>query len=229
MTPRPCALLVMAKSPVPGQAKTRLAPAFGPEGAAQLAAAALLDTMEAVRSSDVVTRIVALSGDLSLACDGDEIARALDGMLVVPQDGATFADRLVQAHRDAARSGLPVLQIGMDTPQVTGPALTMAADTLLAEGTDAVLGMATDGGWWALGVTEAATASVLGSVPMSRDDTGALTRAAIARLGCAIAELPVFTDVDTPEDARLVAGGMDPGARFPRALARLDHRPPGPG
>lgn len=218
----------MAKAPVPGQAKTRLAPAFGAEGAARLAAAALLDTMEAVRSAQVVTPIVALSGDLALACAGDEITRALADVTVIPQEGPTFADRLVRAHRDAARSGLPVLQIGMDTPQVTGELLTMATDALLAEGTDAVLGMATDGGWWALGVTDPAMAAVLATIPMSRSDTGALTAAALAGVGCAVTGLPVLTDVDTPEDARLVAGGMDPAARFPSTLEQLDPAPVGP-
>jgi glycosyltransferase A (GT-A) superfamily protein (DUF2064 family) len=227
MTPKACALLVMAKAPVPGEAKTRLAPAFGVEGAAELAVAALLDTMEAVRSADVAIRIVALSGDMALARDADEIDRALADVTVISQDGATFADRLVRAHRDAALFGLPVLQIGMDTPQVTGGLLTMAADTLMAESTDAVLGMATDGGWWALGVTDAAAASVLGNIPMSRSDTGALTRAAIVARGCTVAELPVLTDVDTPEDARLVARRMIPLARFPRALGRLDRGPVG--
>lgn len=219
----------MAKAPVPGQAKTRLAPAFTAEGAAELAAAALLDTLDAVRSADVASRIVALSGDLAMARAGDEITRALDDVTVIVQQGATFADRLVRAHRDAARSGLPVLQIGMDTPQVTGDVLTTAADTLLADSTEAVLGRATDGGWWALGVTDAATATVLGDIPTSRSDTGARTHAALVALGCLVADLPVLTDVDTPEDARLVARAMAPGARFPQVLRRLDRSPVGFG
>ncbi len=227
MTPRPCTLLVMAKAPVPGEAKTRLAPAFGSDGAAGLAAAAFLDTMIAVRASDVVERVVALSGDLALAQDGVEIGLALNDVMVIPQDGATFAERLVHAHREASRAGLPVLQIGMDTPQLSGELLTMAADTLLADDTDAVLGMATDGGWWALGVTDAGAASVLGDIPMSRSDTGALTLAALAALGCAVAELPLLTDVDTPDDARLVAGGMATTSRFAQALRRLEQGPTG--
>ncbi len=228
MRTRPCALLIMAKAPIPGQAKTRLAPAFTAGGAAELAAAALLDTLDAARSSDVARRIVALSGDLAAARGGDEISRALDDITVIPQQGATFAARLVRAHHDAALFGLPVLQIGMDTPQVTGDLLTGAADTLLIEGTDAVLGIATDGGWWALGVTDPDTASVLGDIPMSRVDTGALTRAAVVALGCTVAELPVLTDVDTPADARRVARGMTPGTRFPWTLRQMDPSPVGP-
>jgi hypothetical protein len=217
----------MAKAPVPGEAKTRLAPAFTPIGAADLAAAALLDTLDAVRSSDVAARVVALSGDLTAACRSEEILGALDEFVVIPQQGATFADRLVRAHHDSGGLGFPVLQIGMDTPQVTGSVLSAAVDELLVAGVEAVLGMATDGGWWALGVADPATASVLADIPMSRADTGALTREALERLGLVVAGLPVLTDVDTPEDAREVADVMDPGARFPKAVDRLDREPPG--
>jgi hypothetical protein len=222
MSPMDCTLLIMAKAPVAGQAKTRLAPAFGFDGAARIAAAALLDTLDAVGSWDVATRVVALNGDLDLAVDGTEIAQVLDGFFVIPQHGATFADRLVQAHGDAARSGFPVLQIGMDTPQVAGDLLTRSAEMLLADGVDAVLGPATDGGWWALGLSDPAAASVLADIPMSRQDTGVLTRAALVDRGCVITELPVLTDVDTPEDARTVAAAMSPTSRFRRTLEALD-------
>ena len=48
-------------------------------------------------------------------------------------------------------------------------------------GADAVLGMACDGGWWVLGVDDAAMADCLRDVPMSRSDTGAVTLAALQR------------------------------------------------
>ncbi len=59
MTTVPCAVLVVAKAPIPGLAKTRLALDVGPVVAASIAAAALLDTLDAVRSLDVVARVVA--------------------------------------------------------------------------------------------------------------------------------------------------------------------------
>lgn len=223
MSPVACALLVMAKAPVSGQAKTRLAPAFTPDGAAELAAASLLDTLDAVRSSDVAARIVALSGDLSSARHGDEIARALLDFTVIPQRGTGFSGRLVRAHRDAARlAGIPVLQIGMDTPQVGADLLTSAASTLEGDGVDAVLGPATDGGWWALGVSLPTMASVLGAVPMSQVDTGVRTLSALQELGCVVSELPALSDVDTPHDARRVAADLGPSCRFRQTLERMD-------
>ena len=58
---------------------------------------------------------------------------------------------------------------------------------------------------------------------------GHLTRAALEDRGCAVADLPVLTDVDTPEDARAVAATMPPASRFRRALEALDPAGAGPG
>lgn len=60
----PVTVLVMAKAPVPGLAKTRLAPDLGVGGAADVAAAALLDTLDAVAAAPVASRVVAMTGDV---------------------------------------------------------------------------------------------------------------------------------------------------------------------
>ena len=163
----PVAALVVAKAPVPGLAKTRLAAAIGDVAAADAAAAALLDTLDAVADAPLAARVVALTGDLDAASRSAEIRRRLADFTVVDQSGEDFGDRLANAHADAAAAaGLPVLQIGMDTPQVTGSLLAHCARTLLSA--DAVLGMALDGGWWVLGVHDPAVAQCLRAVPMSR-------------------------------------------------------------
>ncbi|MGH3577435.1 MAG: TIGR04282 family arsenosugar biosynthesis glycosyltransferase [Mycobacterium sp.] len=222
MSTAACAILVVAKAPVPGQAKTRLAPQFGPDGAADLAAASLLDTLIAVRSTEVRDRIVALTGDLTLAHRADEIASVLDDFTVIPQRGSEFSERLVEAHVDAAAlASAPVLQIGMDTPQVSPDVLTEAAALLSEDGIDAVLGPASDGGWWALGLSDPRMASVLGEIAMSEADTGEATLAALRRLGVVVAELPTLTDVDTPEDVVLVAEHLGVDTHFRRASERI--------
>ena len=85
-----------------------------------------------------------------------------------PQRGDTFGERLARAHADAAGAG-PTVQIGMDTPQVTPADLGVIARAAY-EG-DAVLGPATDGGWWVLALSDPAAARVLVDVEMSRPDT----------------------------------------------------------
>lgn len=210
--------LVVAKAPVPGLAKTRLAATIGDDAAAELAAASLLDTLDAVAAAPVRRRVVALTGELTGAHRAAELHRRLTAFTVVPQRGPDFAHRLANAHADAADGGA-VLQIGMDTPQVTADLLAGCGRALLS--TDAVLGPAADGGWWLLGVTRAAMAGCLRTVPMSRPDTGALTRKSLQESGFEVAEVQELADVDTEDDIDAVYRACRPGSRFARAVDRL--------
>lgn len=205
-------VLVMAKAPVPGLAKTRLGVAIGMEAAADLAAAALLDTLATCRRAFGEDCHLALDGDLGVARRGCEITDALATWTVFAQHGATFGERLAHAHgRLAAGSPGVVVQIGMDTPQVTVSDLRLAAG--LAEGGAAVLGPALDGGWWALALEHAERAAVLCGVPMSTQGTYAATWSALAAAGLEVRETCAHLDVDTVEDAALVAGAA-PNTRF---------------
>jgi uncharacterized protein len=210
----PVAVLVVAKAPVPGLAKTRLAASIGADAAADLAAAALLDTLDAVAAASVQAGVVALTGDVTAAARASEICCRLAGFTVIDQRGADFAERLVHAHADAAEAvgGLPVLQIGMDTPQVTRRLIERCARALLDA--DAVLGMARDGGWWVLGVNESATAECLLGLPMSRPDTGAVTLAALRGTGVNVTLLEELADVDTMDDFEVVRDACAPNSRF---------------
>ena len=207
-------ILVLAKAPVPGQVKTRLCPPATPGEAARIAAASLLDTLDATRGRCTV---VALVGSLADAERRAEVRAALAHCRVVPQRGATFAARLVAAHADAGGSG-PVIQLGMDTPQLDEALLDEAGRALGS--CDAVLGPARDGGWWALGVHDPRHARVLADVPMSTPDTGALTLRALHAAGLRVTLLPELSDVDTMEDAERVAA-VAPGSRFATAVAQV--------
>ncbi|QUQ69328.1 TIGR04282 family arsenosugar biosynthesis glycosyltransferase [Kutzneria sp. CA-103260] len=215
MTDRAC-VLVVAKAPVPGLAKTRLTPAATPEQAAEVAAASLLDTLDAVLSVPRVRRVVAMTGDLEATARAAELRRTLRWFDVIPQRGDDFAERLANAHHDVA--DLPVVQIGMDTPQVT-PWLLGSAIAGTVTG-DAALGLAEDGGWWVLGLKDPLHARALRYVPMSQPDTGSRTLDALHDLDLHVAPLPVLSDVDTVEDARRVAK-LVPGSRFAAAVAAI--------
>ena len=210
----PVTALIVAKAPVPGLAKTRLAAALGDRVAAGIAAAALLDTLDAVADTPLAAKVVAMTGDLASACQSEAIRERLSGFTVVEQRGDSFADRLANAHADAAATAgpMPVLQIGMDTPQVTAELLTRCARALL--GAHAVVGPARDGGWWLLGVADAATAECLRLVPMSRPDTGALTYAALLQTGSPVTVLEELADVDTVADISVVRADCRPSGRF---------------
>lgn len=194
-------VLVLAKAPVAGRAKTRLAATTGLEVAADLAAAALLDTLAAVAATPGAHGLLALAGDLDEAARGPAIRAALDGWRVVPQRGEDFADRLVAAHVDAGHG--PVVQVGMDTPQLT-PALLLGALEDLGDH-DACLGPADDGGWWALARRDPGAAAPLARVPMSTPTTYDDTVAALRGAGHSVATTAPLTDVDTVQDAAEVA------------------------
>ena len=200
-------LIVIAKAPRPGFSKTRLSPPCTPEQAAALAEAALRDTLAAVAAAPAEERILALDGEPGAWLDGG-------GFGVIAQRGGGLEERLAAAFDDA---GGPALLVGMDTPQLTPPLLVEAWDALMAPAVDAVLGAAGDGGYWAIGLRKA-DPRVFDSIPMSVDHTCRAQRERLVELGLRHVELPELLDVDTIDDARLVAA-QAPGSRFAAALA----------
>jgi glycosyltransferase A (GT-A) superfamily protein (DUF2064 family) len=182
--------LVMAKSPVPGRVKTRLCPPCTPQEAADLAEAALADTLDAVAACGADRRIVALDG-----APGPWLPA---GFEVVPQVSGPFDHRLAAAW---AAAGGPGVQIGMDTPQVTARLLDDALAAL--DVTSAALGLAVDGGWWAIGLRRP-DIDVFLDVPMSTSTTGAAQLARLRDLGRDVTSLPSLVDLDTIGDLAAV-------------------------
>ncbi|GAA0568165.1 DUF2064 domain-containing protein [Paractinoplanes ferrugineus] len=198
-------ILLLAKAPVPGRVKTRLCPPCTPEQAARVAAAALDDTLDSATATPAMGRVLVLDGQ----------RQAPAGWTTVAQRGGPLADRLVAAFADTRRPGVPALLIGMDTPQVTPELLTEALRQLAEPGgPDAVLGLAVDGGWWALGLREPRDAEALRHIVTSTATTGAETLAALRERGLRVGTLPRLRDVDTAADAHLVAAVCPPGGRF---------------
>jgi glycosyltransferase A (GT-A) superfamily protein (DUF2064 family) len=205
-------LLLIAKAPVPGLVKTRLCPPATPAQAAAVAAAALADTVDALTATPAVRRTIVLSGRWPVP----------DGWHATPQRGDGLARRLANGFHDTTLPGTGSLLVGMDTPQLTPNLMAGAAAALC--GFDAVLGLAADGGWWALGLREPSHARVLTGVPMSTVDTGARTLEALLGNGLRVGLLPELRDVDTAGDAHAVAALCRRG-RFAAAVAA--HLPAG--
>lgn len=200
-------VVVLAKQPRPGRVKTRLQSRFSPDEAAQLAAAALRDTLDMVRSADVGRRLLAFDGDPAGWADGFEVA---------PQPGGTLGDRLDAAFA-AVWSGPAerALLVGMDTPQVRAADLEVDWD-----GADALLGLAEDGGFWAIGLRRGAPSRIFDGVPMSTDRTGSAQLARLFDLGLQVRLLPPKRDVDLPDDAEAVATAY-PELQFSRRWTEL--------
>ena len=201
-------LIVIAKEPVPGRVKTRLVPPLTDSEAAHLARAALSDTLRVASAVDARQHVLALDGR-----PGPWLPR---GWRVVAQPAGTLDVRLVAAF-GAASSG-PALLIGMDTPQVH-PAQLAAFDP---DGHDACLGLAEDGGYWAIGLrSPALAAGVISGVPMSTSHTGAEQLRRLHAAGLRVQLLDTLADVDTIDVAYRVAAAA-PSTEFAAALRGLD-------
>lgn len=202
-------VVVIAKSPQPGRSKTRLMPPCDPPQAARLAEAALRDTLLAVAATPCRERVLALAGP-----PGQWLP---EGFRIVDQGEGTLDRRL--AHVFSRCQG-PTLLIGMDTPQVDPWLLEEAIAALGAPGTDAVLGHAEDGGYWAIGLRRP-DPRAFAAVPMSVAETGVRQEEALRRLGLRVGLLPTLRDVDLIADARAVAA-MAPGGDFARAVEEVE-------
>jgi hypothetical protein len=196
-------VLVMAKSPVAGRVKTRLCPPLTPKEAAEVAEAALADTLAAVAACQADRRIIALEGQPG--------AWLPEGFDVIPQVGRGLGPRLANAWAATAPStGGWGIQIGMDTPQVTASEL----DALLAKLVSprpsrrertAVLGPASDGGWWVIGLPGTDPRRVFSGVEMSTPHTGDAQLRRLRALGLAVSVAREHRDIDTFADLAAVA------------------------
>jgi uncharacterized protein len=202
-------VLVVAKSPVPGRVKTRLCPPLTHQEAARLAEASLAQTLQAVAECSAERKLLAL--------DGRPGGWIPPGFSVFPQRDGGLDERLAGAWQDA---GGPGLQIGMDTPQVTGELLDSCLAALDQPGVTSALGPATDGGWWAVGLAQRWALDIFTGVPMSTPSTGRHQLARMRSAGHTVASLMCLRDVDTFEDARAVAAATT-GSRFSLAWSRL--------
>lgn len=201
------ALVIMAKTPTPGRSKTRLCPPCTPCEAALLAEAALCDTIDVVRSAGADRPV--------LAMDVLSPEWSYPGFELIEQRGDGLAERLRAVVHDVAG---PVVIVGMDTPQVTSEQLA-AALAATGEGATAQLGLASDGGWWAIGLPTPCP-QVFDGVPMSSSGTGRLQLGALRSHFGSVQLLPTLRDVDYWSDALDVAHDA-PDTRFAREVHRI--------
>jgi hypothetical protein len=205
------ALLVIAKEPLPGRAKTRLTPPCTPAQAARLAEASLSDTLDAVAATPAQRKV--------LVFEGSPQRWRRPGFEVIAQRGHGLGERLAAAFEDADG---PALLVGMDTPQLTPELLSAGIAALRAPGVDAVLGPALDGGYWSIGLA-GPVAGAFANVPMSSHSTCIRQRTRLRELGLRVHEQSRLRDVDTIEDAFAVAADA-PSSRFASALAAIHPR-----
>lgn len=189
------AVIVFAKAPVPGQAKTRLVPALGTEGAAQLAARMLRYALHQATAADVGPVELCVSPDAEHPVLQRE-ARAAGAALTLQGDG----DLGLRMHRAflrvLARHGRALL-IGTDAPALDAAAIRQAASALVTH--DAVFVPALDGGYALVGQRRA-DPRWFSDMRWSCDGVMDETRQRLRDAGMRWAELPPVADIDEPSD-----------------------------
>jgi rSAM/selenodomain-associated transferase 2/rSAM/selenodomain-associated transferase 1 len=197
--PRPASerLIVFSRVPVPGLTKTRLIPALGTEGAADLQRRM---TLHALLALEPLKRRRPLSIEVHFAGGSTAQMRAVTGPRFAcrPQTPGDIGARMRLSLRRALAEGLPrVVLVGTDCPGIRPAILDRAFDALREH--DLVLGPAADGGYYLVGVRRDHPA-LFRDIPWSTDAVLQLTLDAARRLGLSICLVDTLHDVDRPED-----------------------------
>ena len=192
-----CTVVVFAKAPLAGFAKTRLVPALGAEGAARLAQRLLVRAVQAAVRADI--------GPVELCCTpdaGHPAFAALAGQLGVTLGVQGEGDLGARMHRAfervLARTPLALL-IGTDAPALDAAYLQQAAAALRERGNDAVIGPALDGGYTLVGLKRPSP-GLFDTMSWSTPEVLAQTRLRLQRLGLCHVELAPLADIDEPAD-----------------------------
>jgi len=188
-------VLVFGRAARPGEAKTRLIPALGEQGAARLSADLLAHAL--------ATAAEAAPAGLELWHAGADEAGELAilakrfGAALRQQPEGDLGERMRYALASATADGAPALVMGSDAPLLTSAAIRSALAGLASR--DAVLAPATDGGYVLLGLHQAPRSLFTGIEWGSASVAGA-TRDRLRELGWHWLELPARPDIDRPED-----------------------------
>jgi hypothetical protein len=192
-----CRILVFAKAPTPGRVKTRLIPALGVRGAAQLQRQMIARTLRTAMAAGLGTPELWCAPDPNNAFFAACAKR--HGLGLQPQGEGDLGMRMARALESALAAGSSGLLIGCDCPVLT-PAYLREAAAALAEGNDAVFGPAEDGGYVLIGAARRPPAQLFEGIAWGTSTVMQATRARLARGNWRWRELALLWDLDRPED-----------------------------
>lgn len=195
---------IFARAPVPGEAKTRLMPVLGAEGAAALHASLVRHALAVARESGVGPVELWCAPDAShpffAACEREF------GVALRVQRGADLGERMARAFEAALGDNAALVLAGSDCPAITAATLRAAAAALA--GHDAVFAPAEDGGYVLVGLA-VPIPGLFEAIDWGGPAVMAQTRARLERSATTWKELETFWDIDRPEDyERLVRSGL---------------------
>ena len=192
-------IIIFAKAPLPGFAKTRLIPALGPVGAAKLARRMLRRTLDSAVEAAIGQVELCVTPEIaSSAWGGVEMAQGIE---ISAQGDGDLGARLARAAQRALEHDEAVLLIGTDCVEMSAPLLREAAVALKRK--DAVIHPVVDGGYALLGLTEFHP-SLFDNIAWSTDSVAAEAIGRIGQLGWSLEVGALLHDVDEPDDLKRV-------------------------
>lgn len=218
--------VVMAKHPVPGRVKTRLTPEFSPDAAARVQEAFVRHWGERLAELDLPLKAVFFDPPEAAAAFAELLPVALRAVCR-PQVSGDLGARLVGATASLGhRRSIGVFFLGVDSPDVPRDMLLGAMALVRRE--SVVIGPASDGGFWCLGLGPSVRAeAVLEGIAWSSGREQAQVVAAARRAGYDARLAGMWDDVDRPDDLRRLVRRLkisrDPMDR--RLLRRLQSLP----
>jgi hypothetical protein len=195
------ALCVFAKPPRAGDAKTRLAPAVGAEGAAALARAFITDTWATVTRLPWARPVLASTGPWPEGLLPDPVE-------VWQQGEGDLGARLERIFRRGLEVCPAAMALGADSPGLP-LAYLEAAHSALANA-DAVFGLSDDGGFYLLALRRLPVGA-LANLPWSQPETRERTEERLKSLGLTVAHVEPFFDVDVPADLERLRAELSEG------------------
>lgn len=189
-------LILFGRYPVPGRTKTRLIPALGPAGAADLQRRLTQKSLTTILQTGLPASSVEFC---YTGAAPDRVKRWLGrhGIGFRRQTGDGLGTRMANAIRAAFRRGSrPVVLVGTDIPGMTAGHIQSAFEALRCN--DIVLGPSRDGGYWLIGMRQ--PADIFQGIAWSRPDVRARTLAQADRQGLTVFQLEPLNDIDTEAD-----------------------------
>jgi len=190
-------LMVFAKAPVPGQVKTRLIPALGPEGAARLQARLLEHTLAMACAAQLARVELWLAGELSHPGIQEQVSR--HGVMLNEQQGMDLGERMAGAFASQAEIPGKRLIIGTDCPSMDAAVLDQALAAL--DAADVVFQPAEDGGYTLIGMQHC-WPQLFEGIDWGGPRVLAQSLERADSLGLTVSLLPMAWDLDRPEDYR---------------------------
>lgn len=199
---KPVRIVIFAKAPQPGLAKSRLIPVLGSDGAAALARRFLAQTLDVALAASVGKVELCVTPAMT-----DPIWQSLGipaAVQLTDQGEGDLGERMARASRRVTGSGEAVLLIGTDCPELGARELQVAAKSL--QQCDATLFPTADGGYALLGVNQFHP-SLFSDIAWSTETVFFETLGRLGNLGWSVHSHPRLHDIDVPADLEWLPKG----------------------